>query len=529
MQNVKGETKYLPDSTPFANELVGYLVLSTVPHAKVKSIDISAALSIPGVVGFASVEDLPGKNSFLLVPPFEDELVFYRDIVTCVGQNIGIIVAHSHEQAKLAASKVKVEYEILHPILSIQEAIKHKSFMGEGTKVILKGDVDAAFLRDDVVIVEGDFQMGGQEHMYMETNGCIAIPSETKDMLILASSQNITAVQRAVASTLGVSQNKVTTKTKRLGGGFGGKQHRASSILATAAAVAATKFKKPVRLFLEREMDMSITGQRHPFYAKYKAAVTKTGKIEAVDITMFNNGGYSVELSQGVMDKAMHNVDDCYNIPNMKITGTVCRTNLPSNTAYRGFGSPQAMMIMAQIIDSCAKKISMPQFNLRANNFYKSNQVTHYGQTIYDGDRIAKCFNQCAAISKYSEIVQQVKAFNSQNKYKKQGVSIIPAKYGLAFEIPYMNQGGALLHVYCDGSVLISHAGVEMGQGLHTKCIQLAAETLGIEMSKIEIHETSTDKVPNTTPTAASIGTVLLSELCLHFRTYLVRQSAMPA
>lgn len=296
-------------------------------------------------------------------------------------------------------------------------------------------------------------------------------------------------------------------RTKRLGGGFGGKEAR-STLVTVPAAFAAYKLRRPVRISLDRDEDMMITGTRHPFMYNYKVGFNNDGKINALEVDLYCNAGWTMDLSFSVMDRAMMHVDNCYKISNVRISGYVCKTNLPSNTAFRGFGGPQGMFVAENYIRQVAHITGIDYDKVMELNFYKQHELTHYNQELEDMN-IKRCWDECLVKSNFYEQKRQVEEFNKQHKWRKRGVAIVPTKYGIAFGAQFLNQGGAFVNIYQDGSVLLTHGGVEIGQGLHTKCMQVAAKVLGIPLEFIHISETSTDKVPNTSPTAASMGSDL--------------------
>eukprot|EP01080_Neovahlkampfia_damariscottae_P005713 gene5713-9533_t len=500
---VTGQATYTDDVPLAKNELFAAIVFSTIPHGKIIEIDASEALKMDQVVGFYTAKDVQGENKWGAIIP--DEEVFITETVTSIGQIIGLVVAESEAQAKFASKKVKVKYEELPAILSIDEAIKQKSFLSEG--IIHDGDVDAAFKNDCDHIIEGEIKMGGQEHFYLETMGCIAYPGENDEMLIVSSSQNLTETQKVVAHVLGLSDHKIVAKVKRIGGGFGGKETRTNP-LSAVAAVAAKDLNQPIRLILNRDSDFCFSGHRHPFFGKYKVGVKKDGKLVALDVEVYNNAGYSLDLSRSVLDRSLFHIDNCYKFPNLRVTGRVCKTNLPSNTAFRGFGGPQGMMICENIMDQVSAELKLNKHKFREMNFYKENEKTHFGQTL-DFFRINGIWKDALEKIDIEKKTKEIEDFNKKNKLKKRGISMIPTKFGIAFTALFLNQGGALVHIYTDGSVLVTHGGVEMGQGLHIKVMQVAATILGCEIESVFISETSTDKVPNTSPTAASMGSDL--------------------
>ncbi|XP_024052534.1 xanthine dehydrogenase/oxidase [Terrapene carolina triunguis] len=495
-----GEAVYCDDIPCYENERYLTLVTSTKAHAKIISIDTTEAQSVPGFVCFVSAKDIPGSNVTGIA---KDEPVFADNTVTCIGHIIGGVVADTHEHSRRAAKAVKIEYEDLTPIVTIQEAIEKQSFY-QSPKKIEKGNVQKGFEESDHV-VEGEMYIGGQDHFYLETNCAIAVPKgEDGEMELFVSTQNPTKTQDCVASALGVPANRILVRVKRMGGGFGGKESR-STVLSTAVAVAAFKTGHPVRCMLDRDEDMLITGGRHSFLGRYKVGFMKSGKINSLEVSYYSNGGNSEDLSVAVMDRALFHMDNSYNIPNVKGVGTVCKTNLSSNTAFRGFGGPQGMMVaecwMSDVILTCG----LPAEQVRKLNLYNEGDLTHFNQKLEEFT-LRRCWEECLVNSKYCLRRRLIDEFNRQNRWKKRGIAIIPTKFGISFTLSFLNQAGALVHVYTDGSVLLTHGGTEMGQGLHTKMIQIASKTLGIPTTSIHISETSTNMVPNTSPTAASVS-----------------------
>uniref|UniRef100_A0A8D1F3Y3 FAD-binding PCMH-type domain-containing protein n=1 Tax=Sus scrofa TaxID=9823 RepID=A0A8D1F3Y3_PIG len=495
-----GEAVYCDDIPCYENELFLRLVTSTRAHAKIKSIDISEAQKVPGFVCFLSADDIPGSNEIGI---FKDETVFVKDKVTCVGHAIGAVVADTPEHAQRAAHGVKVTYEDLPAIITIEDAIKYNSFYESELK-IEKGDLKKGFSEADNV-VSGELYIGGQEHFYLETHCTIAVPKgEAGEMELFLATQNAMMAQSSVASTLGVPINRILARVKRIGGGFGGKETRGIG-LTVAVALAAYKTGRPVRCMLDRDEDMLMTGGRHPFLARYKVGFMKTGKIVALEVDHYSNAGNSLDLSHGIMERALFHMDNSYKIPNIRGTGRLCKTNLPSNTAFRGFGGPQGMFIAEYWMSEVAVTCGLPAEEVRRKNLYKEGDLTHFNQKL-EGFTLPRCWDECLESSQYHARKSEVDKFNRENCWKKRGLCIIPTKFGVSFTIPFLNQAGALIHVYTDGSVLVSHGGTEMGQGLHTKMVQVAGRALRIPTSKIYISETSTNTVPNSSPTAASVS-----------------------
>jgi len=495
---VSGEAGYTDDIKLSSDALVAVLVTSSKPHARLTRVDASKALEVPGVVAYFGAKDVPGSN--FIGPVVQDEEVFATEYVTAVGQPIGVIVAEDEGAARRAVRLVDVGYEDLPAIMSCEEAYEAGSYYNYTPK-ILSGDPEGALAKADHVI-EGTFKLGGQEHFYLEPQNCCVIPHENDELTLYASTQAPSKHQKAVALTLGVPLHKIVSKTKRVGGGFGGKETR-SIYMHCCAAVPAHHLRRPVRLCLDRDEDMQSTGHRHAFMCHYKVGFSKDGRVSALDATLYSNVGNSMDLSASVMDRALMHSDCCYNIPNVRVVGKLCKTNQASNTAFRGFGGPQGAMFAEMWVEQIAKVVGKPDHEVRQLNMYKEGDITHFGQAM-EHCRVGPCWEQAMRNSQYETRRAQVDAYNSSNRWRKRGIAITPTKFGISFTTKFLNQAGALVHVYLDGTVLVTHGGVEMGQGLHTKMAQVAAQALGTPLSKVFISETSTDKVPNSSPTAAS-------------------------
>ncbi|XP_071487031.1 xanthine dehydrogenase/oxidase-like [Diadema antillarum] len=504
LQHATGEAVYVDDIPDVWGQLYMSFVYSRRAHAKIISLDPSEALSLEGVHEFVSASDVPASN--IVGALFPEEELFASEEVFHVGQPIGAILAESQALARRAANLVKIEFEDLDAVITIEEAIEKESFMGEPI-IVEQGDPVESLKTCDHVI-EGEVKVGGEEHFYLETQCAFVIPKgEDKEVEVFSSTQHPTNVQSMVSSVLGIPANRITCRVKRLGGGFGGKELR-SSPLAAACAVAANKVGRPVRFMMDRDEDMQSTGGRHPFVGRYKVGFTTEGRLQAFDVKLFSNGGFSFDVSPIVMSVATKFFDNCYRMPVFRIEGRVCRTNISSNTAFRGFGAPQGMIIMESIMTNVAIECGISQEKVRELNFYKDGDIAMMNQKI-ENCNIERCWEQCLEKSNFYTRRRNVDIFNRENRWKKRGLAIIPVKYGIGCSPLYFNQGAALVHIYMDGSVLVTHGGVEMGQGLHTKMIQVAARTLGIPEDKIHLSETSSSKVPNTLPTAASLGSDL--------------------
>ncbi|KAI0525010.1 hypothetical protein KFK09_004400 [Dendrobium nobile] len=499
---VSGRAEYTDDTATPPNTLHAAFVLSKKAHARILSIDDTLARASPGFAGLFLAKDVPGSNK--IGPVVHDEEVFASEKVTCVGQVIGIVVADTHGNAKAASKKVEIEYEELPPILSIRDAIKNESFFPNSKKCLVKGDVEWCFqsgLCDKVI--EGEVQVGGQEHFYLEPNCSLIWPVDGgSEVHMISSTQAPQKHVATVARVLGLPFSKVVCKTKRIGGGFGGKETR-SAFIAAAACVPSYLLNRPVKITLDRDVDMMITGQRHSFLGKYKVGFTNAGKILALDLELYNNAGNSLDLSAAVLERAMFHSDNVYDIPHIRVSGQVCYTNYPSNTAFRGFGGPQGMIITENWIQHVAMELQRSPEEIREINFHPEGHILHYGQQVQNST-LNLVWDELKAACDFPKVREVVNQFNLHSRWRKRGVAMIPTKFGISFTTKFMNQAGALVHVYTDGTVLVTHGGVEMGQGLHTKIAQVAATSFNIPLSSVFISETSTDKVPNSSPTAAS-------------------------
>ncbi|NXA53781.1 AOXA oxidase, partial [Nothocercus julius] len=503
IKHATGEAVYIDDLPSVDGELFLAVVTSSRAHAKIVSIDTSEALKTPGVFDIITAHDVPATNEFYYSD--DPEIVFARNKVICVGQIICAVAADSDVHAKQAAAEVKIAYEVLEPvILSIEEAVKHNSFF-EPKRKLEQGNVDQAFETVDKIL-EGVIHIGGQEHFYMETQTVLAVPKgEDKEMDIYVSTQHPAFVQEMVAASLGIPANRIMCHVKRIGGAFGGKLLKAG-LLASVAAVAAKKTSRAVRLVLSRGDDMLITGGRHPFIGKYKVGFMNDGRIVAVDAEFYINGGCSPDESVLVAEVSLLKMDNAYRIPNLRCWAYACKTNLPSNTAFRGFGFPQSALVTETWITGIADKTGLSPEKVREINMYRENEQTHYKQRL-DPENLIRCWNECMEKSAYYRRKTAIKEFNKQNYWKKKGIAIVPMKFPFGLGTRYLSQAAALVHIYTDGSVLLMHGGVEMGQGIHTKMIQVASRELNIPMSRIHFCETSTATIPNACASAGSAGT----------------------
>jgi xanthine dehydrogenase molybdopterin binding subunit len=503
--HVSGEAVYVDDILVDDRLLVGRVVYSAHAHAKIKSFDLRKAKKAPGVRAVLCHRDIPGRNQ--MGPVVKDELCLAVDEVTFIGHAMFLIAAETEEQCIEAEKLIDVEYEELDPILSIEAAIAKNSPMGPPAK-IERGNVPAA-LKSSPHRIAGELMTGAQEHWYLESQVCLCIPGEGREINVFSSTQHPSETQALIAELLGVGKNGVVVEVRRMGGAFGGKETQANHT-ACWAALLCNATKRPVKIRLFRDDDMKITGKRHRFLTRYEAGFDEDGGIRAVRFELNSDGGATVDLSFAIMQRAMLHVDNAYYIPNMSVIGRVWKTNLPSNTAFRGFGGPQGMAAIETVIDRIARTLRKDPAEIRLRNFYGLNRdnVTHYGETV-ENNRLQSIHKQLMKSSEYGRRRKAVNDFNGSNEFFKKGIAMTPVKFGISFTTSFLNQAGALVLIYKDGTILVNHGGTEMGQGLHTKIRQIAAAEFGVSTDRVRVTATDTSKVPNTSATAASAGTDL--------------------
>ncbi|KAK0398793.1 hypothetical protein QR680_002757 [Steinernema hermaphroditum] len=505
-KHVTGEAVYCNDIN-VADCLHMAFVMSPMASGVINSVDITESMKVPGFVAYFDHNDV--REGVLI--GHNDTEVFAVSKVAYHGQPLGAIVADTHENARRAAFLAKVDITPTTPIVTIEDAVKMDSYIDSPFKIhssLNESDtVKATDWSSYDRVVEGTIRIGGQEHFYLETQQCIAIPGETDEMEIISSTQSTNDVQSDVCKALDVPRHKVIVKVKRIGGGFGGKEN-CCAIFAAPAAIAAQRLRKPVRITMERYDDMAISGTRHPFRFDYKVAIDKIGNLLDYQIMALCNCGHNRDLSAGVLQRAIVHIDNVYKFGNADIHGKMCRTNLASNTAFRGFGGPQGMFATETIMKHVAETYGFDVDEFRHQNMYNEGDCTPFGMHLRQCN-IRRTWNECIELADYHKRLEVVKAFNENNKYRKRGIYVLPTRFGVGFGHKRLNQAGALVHIYTDGSVLVSHGGMEMGQGLHTKILQIAARCLGVDISLVHINDTSCDKVPNASATAASVGSDL--------------------
>ena len=503
--HVSGEARYVDDLPEPPGTLYAALGMSTETHARILGIDLDAVRASQGVVAVVAAADIPGTNN--IGPTVPDEPMFAADVVQFRGQPLFAVAATSVELARRAARLAKVRYEVLEPIVTIEQALEKQSFVLPTVRM-QRGDVSAAAEHR----IKGRLRCGGQEHFYLEGQVALAVPGERGDMFVHSSTQHPTEVQHLVAAALALPDAAVTVELRRLGGGFGGKETQ-SSVYAIAAALLARVTGRPVKMRADRDDDMIGTGKRHDFLYDYETGFDGEGRIETLDLSFASRCGLSADLSIGINDRAVFHSDNAYYLPNVRIVSHRCKTHTVSNTAFRGFGGPQGMFAAEAVIVAIARRLGLDPLEVRKRNLYGEapRNVTHYGMELKD-NILPELVAELEKRADYWQRREAVRRFNAGSKAMKKGLALTPVKFGIAFTKATMNQAGALVHIYTDGSVHLNHGGTEMGQGLFIKVAQMVAEELQVDIDRVHITATSTAKVPNTSPTAASSGTDLNGE-----------------
>lgn len=501
-KHVSGEAVYVDDRLEFPNQLHVYARMSERAHARIVSIDTSPCYQIPGVAIAITAKDVPGQLDIGAVMPGDPLLADGK--VEFIGQPVIAVAADSLETARKAAMAAIIEYEDLEPVLDVVEALHKKHFVLD-SHTHKRGD-SATALASAPRRLQGSLHIGGQEHFYLETQVSSVMPTEDGGMIVYTSTQNPTEVQKLVAEVLGVPMNKIVIDMRRMGGGFGGKETQAAGP-ACLCAVIAHLTGRPTKMRLPRMEDMTMTGKRHPFYVEYDVGFDDDGLLHGIEIDLAGNCGYSPDLSGSIVDRAMFHSDNAYYLGDATINGHRCKTNLASNTAYRGFGGPQGMVAIEEIMDAVARELGKDPLEVRKRNYYGKTErnVTHYYQTV-EHNMLEEMTAELEASSDYAKRREDIRAFNAASPILKKGLALTPVKFGISFTASFLNQAGALVHVYTDGSIHLNHGGTEMGQGLNTKVAQVVAEVFQVDIERIQITATNTDKVPNTSPTAASSG-----------------------
>ncbi|HWC96613.1 MAG TPA: xanthine dehydrogenase molybdopterin binding subunit [Candidatus Sulfopaludibacter sp.] len=500
--HVTGEALYTDDlAGRFPRLLHAWPVMAPHAHALLTSLDAAAAMEEPGVQATLTAADVQGENDSGAnrrdEPLFPTEVMYHQ-------QPVAWVLADTVEAARRGAARVVATYEPLPALITIPDAISAESFHA-GPLRLHRGE-PARELTLSPHRLEGSLEIGGQEHFYLETMASIAWLDEAGGVAVHSSTQHPSETQEIVARVLGLPRHLVTVECLRMGGAFGGKEVQANP-WAAVAALGAWKTRRPVRVRLPRVLDMALTGKRHPFLARYSAGFDDDGKLLALELALYSDGGWSLDLSEPVLWRAMFHIDNAYCLDAVNVTGFVCKTHKTSQTAFRGFGGPQGMLVIEDILDRIARRLSLRPEVVRERNFYREGDTTHYGQTVKDAARIGVLWRRLMESSGFDGRRKAAAEFNDAHPHRKRGLAITPVKFGISFTAAFFNQAGALVLIYRDGSVQVNHGGTEMGQGLHTKIRQIAADSLGLPLDAVRMMSTRTDKVPNTSPTAASAST----------------------
>lgn len=503
--HVTGAAIYIDDYVPRADELVVEFVGSPTASGHLVSIDLDAARQVDGVVAIFTAQDVRGQNHYGGI--ISDEPFLASDELSYVGQPVVIVAAESVTAAKAARAAVKLEFEATAPIFTIDAAIEAESFLGPARQIArgdFAGTIDTASHQ-----LAGRFNSGGQEQFYLESQAAIAFPDEEGRVVVHSSSQNPTEIQVVVAEILGLGQHEVVCVCRRMGGAFGGKESQAA-IPATMAAMVAAETGRSARVVYNKDDDMCVTGKRHPYQTDYQVAFDDDGLVVAAKFDFYSDGGAFADLSTAVMERTLLHADNAYFIPNFEVHGQVCRTNFPPNTAFRGFGGPQGMAVMENVMQEIAIHLGLDALEVRRRNCYGkgARNTTHYEQPLGD-HRLPEIFEELTTSSNYRNRLAEIEQFNQRSRTHLRGIALTPIKFGISFTSKFLNQGNALVNVYTDGTIQVSTGATEMGQGVNTKIRQIVADEFGLSVDRVRVMDTSTEKNNNTSPTAASAGTDL--------------------
>ena len=503
-KHVSGTAEYTDDIKEPYDTLFGAIGWSKKAYAKIKKIDLNEVINSEGVVSVVNYLDIPGRND--VGPVFDGDPIFVKDKVEFFGQPIFAVAATSIELARKAVLKAKINYKEYKPIVTLKDSFNKKNLLFDIRK-INKGNAQKKILNSKHTL-KGNFTTGSQEHFYLEGQVAFVIPKEDNEMIVYSSTQHPSETQQLIGKMLNQKSNSITVLVRRIGGGFGGKE--TNFMTAAICSLLAHKTKKPVKLRLDRDDDIILTGKRHEFYSEYEVGFDNQGLINGLKLKLASNCGMSPDLSYAINERALLHIDNAYHLSDIEIENHLCKTNISTSTAFRGFGGNQGMMSIENIIDNISRHLNKDPSEIRKVNFYKNNtkNITHYGMKIED-NVIGDIFEKLIKSSDYKKRYSEVKKFNKKNKYKKKGIAITPVKFGISFTTLHLNQAGALVHIYTDGSIYLNHGGIEMGQGTHTKIAQLVSHSLGLSFEKVKISSTNTSKVPNTSASAASSTTDL--------------------
>ena len=505
-RHVSGSAIYVDDIPEPRDLLHAYMGMSDRAHARIKKLDLSEVEAAPGVVSVLSARDIVGEND-ISPAHTKDEPVFAAEVTEFVGQPLFVVGAETRDQARRAARLAKVDYAELPAITDLDAALAKKATVAPPQE--LKRGNAAAAIEAAPHRLSGRIRTGGQEHFYLEGQIAMALPGEGDEMRVFSSTQHPSEVQQSVARVLGLADNMVTVETRRMGGAFGGKESQ-PSLFATVAAMVARDAGRPAKIRPDRDDDMIMTGKRHDFIIDYEVGFDNAGRILGVDYKLASNCGYSADLSAAINGRALFHLDNCYYLPAARMKALPLKTNRPSNTAFRGFGGPQGMAAGERVIDEIAFALGLDPLEVRKRNLYGVGErnETPYGQIVED-NVIPEIIGELEKSADYAARRREIAGFNEKSPYLKKGIALTPVKFGIAFTARHLNQAGALVHVYTDGSIHLNHGGTEMGQGLMTKVAQVVAEEFQVDLEHVVVSAARTDKVPNTSPTAASSGSDL--------------------
>jgi len=504
VKHVSGFAEYTDDISEPLGTLYGAIGWSKKAHAKIKKINLENVKKSEGVVSVVTYLDIPGRND--VGPVFDGDPIFPKNKVEYFGQPLFAVAATSMEFARKAVLKAKVIYQELKPIITIEDALKKNSLLFE-PRVIKKGNPSQKILKSKNRL-SGKFTTGSQEHFYLEGQVSLVVPKEDNNFLVYSSTQHPSETQQILAKMLKQKSNSIDVLVRRIGGGFGGKE--TNFITSAICCLLSFKTKKPIKLRLDRDDDIIITGKRHDFFSNFEVGFDDKGRINGLKLKLASRCGMSPDLSLAINERALLHIDNAYFLKDLEVINYLCKTNTASSTAFRGFGGNQGMMAIENIIDNISRFLKKDPAEIRKINFYgqKERNITHYGMKIKD-NVINELFDNLKTKSNYKRRLQKIRQFNQTNKFKKKGIAITPVKFGISFTTIHLNQAGALVHIYTDGSIHMNHGGIEMGQGTHTKIAQLVSNSFGVPFEKIKISATNTSKVPNTSASAASSTTDL--------------------
>ena len=504
IKHVSGLAEYTDDISEPLDTLYGAIGWSKKAHAKIKKIDLTSVRKSEGVVSVVTYSDIPGRND--VGPVFDGDPIFPQKKIEYYGQPLFAVAATSMEFARKAVLKAEIFYQELKPIITIKDALKKNSLLFN-PRIIKKGNPSQKISKSKHKL-KGNFTTGSQEHFYLEGQVALVIPKEDNNFLIYSSTQHPSETQQIIAKMLNQKSNSIDVLVRRIGGGFGGKE--TNFITSAICCLLSHKTKKPIKLRLDRDDDIIITGKRHDFFSDYEVGFDDKGRINGLKLKLASRCGMSPDLSLAINERALLHIDNAYFLKDLEVKNYLCKTNTASSTAFRGFGGNQGMMAIENILDNISRFLKKDSAEVRKINFYgkKNKNITHYGMKIKD-NVINELFENLKTKSNYKKRSQKIKEFNQKNKFKKKGIAITPVKFGISFTTIHLNQAGALVHIYTDGSIHMNHGGIEMGQGTHTKIAQLVSNSLGVKYEKVKISTTNTSKVPNTSASAASSTTDL--------------------